>query len=121
MEKYYQKVKRKIKNTPYVLNDQINIVIKESRLKSIQENSIAIGKCFSFFDNNKEPTTIIDKNPLYTFHFEKIIKEFPDSKFVIMLRTPMLLSSPKLKRKIQKTKFNLLGISHTFGIISHLK
>lgn len=52
LEKYYQKVKRKIKNTPYVLNDQINIVIKESRLKSIQENSIAIGKCFSFFDNN---------------------------------------------------------------------
>lgn len=104
LKKYYKNVQQKIKNTPYELDNKIDNVILESGNKSIQENSIAIGKCFSFFGNQKKPPIIIDKNPVYSFHFEEIIKAFPKAKFVITLRNPCSFVLSKTQKKNSNDK-----------------
>jgi hypothetical protein len=41
---------------------------------------------FSSVKNMNEITCIVDKNPFYTFHTDKILDVFPDSKFVCIMR-----------------------------------
>lgn len=99
LKKYYDVAFPKLKNKPYTVSDDIINVIAEANNKSIKQNSIALGKCFSFFETEKKASIFIDKNPMYTFHWEKIISEFPDAKFILMVRNPKAFVNSKTQKK----------------------
>jgi hypothetical protein len=99
LKKYYDVAFPKLKNKPYTVSDDIINVIAEANNKSIKQNSIALGKCFSFFETEKKANIFIDKNPMYTFHWEKITKEFIESKFVVMVRNPKAFANSKIQKK----------------------
>lgn len=106
LARYYSSVIPKLKEKPYSVSENIHQVIENASSKGILENAIAIGKCFSFFDDAKNYKFIIDKNPMYTFHWKKIIKEFPESKFIIMIRNPKAFIFSKMEKRHPNEKIH---------------
>lgn len=103
---YYSKFNTRLIDKPYSVSEDIHHVIQQSNSRSILENAIAFGKCFTYFNQAKELHTIIDKNPMYTFHWKKITPFFPDSKFIIMVRNPKAFVHSKISKKNPKEKFH---------------
>ncbi len=102
--KYYEIAKLRLKNRPYTISEEMPKMLKAANGKSIWQNSVDIGKCFSFFNTDKAPSILIDKNPVYTFHLERILAEFPEAKFVLMHREPKAFVFSKIDKKHHKEK-----------------
>jgi len=106
LKQYYDIAFPRLKNKPYTVSDNITNVISEANNKNIRQNSIALGKCFSFFNTEKKVNIFIDKNPMYTFHWEKVINEFTEAKFVLMIRNPKAFVNSKVQKKHNKERMS---------------
>lgn len=70
-----------IEDNFYLKNLSVNQAINYAQLTKL----IYLG-FFSSFKNIEHITCIVDKNPFYTFHTEKILDIFPDAKFITVIR-----------------------------------
>lgn len=62
----------------------------------------AIKACYAAcLPEEKENITLIDKNPIYSYYLENLLEEFPNSKFIWMLREPKDNCISRVKHKIQ--------------------
>ncbi len=88
LEKYFSVVGSTRKNILFNIDD--NFYIKNlnpgDALTYAQLIKLIYLGFFSNVKNTNEITCIIDKNPFYTFHTEKITEIFPDAKFICIMR-----------------------------------
>jgi len=97
LNEYYKMVLPRLKEKPYTVSKEITSVIESANSKSIFKNAIDFAKCFTFFDLAKDANIVIDKNPVYIFHWKVLIKEFPEAKFIITIRNPKAFVFSKKK------------------------
>jgi len=77
---------------------------------------IALGIVLSEEDGFDVPEMMIEKTPTHIFYLEKILKEFPSAKIIIIERNPLSVMSSAMIKGINRLK--LVPISRKYKILA---
>ncbi len=71
-------------------------------------------KIYSFLKQYSEKT-VIEKTPMHTLHFEKIMSDFPDSTPLVILRNPLAIVNSILKSEMKAFASHDAGLRGIIG------
>lgn len=94
-----------IKNPDFIhfARPDINqLSIDFSKSQSFQEAILTTYK--ACLKSGEKPSVFLDKNPIYSYYLPSLIKQFPESKFIWMLREPKDNCISRSKHDIQSFK-----------------
>lgn len=112
LKKYFEVVDVKMKNV--LFNIESNFYIKNLKIgQKINYSQLSKLIYLNFFIHLKDVEQIeciIDKNPIYTFHTDKISKVFPSAKFITIIRDYRAYVNSN--RQNQKPNISVKSISY---------
>ena len=88
LEAYFDVVGATKKNILFNIEDNFYLkgLIVNQKISYAQLTKLIYLGFFSSVKNIEQVSCIVDKNPFYTFHTEKILDIFPDAKFITVIR-----------------------------------
>lgn len=105
---YVNKIMSEQNNFPFTIDPKIRNVLKDSTNKSLKELAIDLMSCIEFDHRENKPSYrhFIEKNPGYSLLWAKLVKYFPEAKFIWMTRDPRAFVNSRLEKVNPKNRVN---------------